>query len=417
MDTLEQILENHLSRCSLSVEMINDILARWGGLRPLINICSAFDGKWPINPLERNPLLQLTGAINHSARGQHAVHNFKASPGWTARFYKAIIGIWFYQEFIHVCKFIQWGGMSTLASIRRHELLLNSAASLRDCADIVKVWNIVFIRLISLPFQLGSPSIHRNVDLRTLPDRQNALRAPDISDLLITSICGPVHFPIIKRHFLFISGDLEVPYIAGADHSRYYEEDFPDNDGRLVYHGLGRALFTMNQRLANLFCLAGVGHRSGGHFSHHLHFWRSAFDQRVRAWSRGLKSPDDLFARYETCDQVVEAIIGKPLIKELLRRELHPEVLFARPFGPPFILQWHSEMADNLRAARKEHDHSPDHQLMPDAELDEAPISACPNKDDVEDSWYKTYHRSQQMLKVQNGISDDSVPVCYHVGP
>jgi hypothetical protein len=48
MDTLEQILENHLSRCSLSVEMINDILARWGGLRPLINICSAFDGKWQV---------------------------------------------------------------------------------------------------------------------------------------------------------------------------------------------------------------------------------------------------------------------------------------------------------------------------------------------------------------------------------
>jgi hypothetical protein len=402
MDMLEHILDNNLARCSLSVEVINDILARWGGLRPLINICCAFDGKWPTNPLERSPLLALTGGIHPSTKGEQAA--CKASPEWTARFYKAIMGVWFYQEFIHVCKFVKWGWNFELASIRRHEMLLNSAASLRDCADIMKVWNMVFIRLLSPPFQLGSPSIRSFTDLQTLPGRQNALRAPDISDLLITSICGPMRFSISYGDFLLVSGDLEMPSIKRANHLRYYEEDVPDNDGRLVYHGLGRALFTMNQRLADLFSLAGVGQQSGDHFSHHLHFWRCAFDSHVRAWSRGLKSPDDRFDRYETCDQVVEAIVGKPLIKELLRRDLDTKVPFSRPSCKPGILRWHTEMAARLRAARKK-------QLVRDDMRDETPISACPAKEDLEATWYKTYHRSQQMLRVQNGILDDGVPV------
>ena len=70
----------------------------------MINICSAFDGKWPINPLERNPFLELPESIHPSTKGDHAA--YKASPAWTARLYRAIIGVWFYQEFIHVCKFV-----------------------------------------------------------------------------------------------------------------------------------------------------------------------------------------------------------------------------------------------------------------------------------------------------------------------
>jgi len=84
----------------------------------------------------------------------------------------------------------------------------------------MEVWNIVFIRLISPPFQSGSPSIRRNVDPQTLPGRQNALRAPNISDLLITSTCGPMRFPINNRDFLLVSGDLQVPHVAKANHLR-----------------------------------------------------------------------------------------------------------------------------------------------------------------------------------------------------
>jgi len=132
-----------------------------------------------------------------------------------------------------------------------------------------------------------------------------------------------------------------------------------------------------------------------------------------------LRSPDDLSAKYETYDQVVEALVRKPLIKELLRRDLRAEVPFARPFGKPGILHWHTKIAASLRAARKKHERIPDPQLILNAMHDESSKFPCPSRptnDALEESWYKTYHRSQQMLRVQNGISDDSVPVCNYVG-
>jgi hypothetical protein len=55
MDALANILGVSQDRCVLSVQIVDDILARWGGLRPLIDICFAFDGNWPANPFGKNP--------------------------------------------------------------------------------------------------------------------------------------------------------------------------------------------------------------------------------------------------------------------------------------------------------------------------------------------------------------------------
>ncbi len=87
MDTLADIFDIYPTRSTLSKRMVDDITARWGGLRPLIDICFAFDGDWPSSPLVGNPMVGLVRSWPSTRR---------PSPQWVARFYKAIIGIWFY---------------------------------------------------------------------------------------------------------------------------------------------------------------------------------------------------------------------------------------------------------------------------------------------------------------------------------
>jgi hypothetical protein len=233
--------------------------------------------------------------------------------------------------------------------------------------------------------------------MQTLPDFQNALRPPDISDLLITSVRGSTSFPIHSMNFLLVRGMLLFDRVSI---SRYCEEDSPYEDGRILYHSVERGVLIMNQRLADLVALAGVSHQSGGYFSHHLHFWFRAFDKQMKAWAREVKSSDDLFARYETCDQVVEAILGEGLMKELLRSDLDPKIPSARPFAEPNLLYWHMKMAAGLLVAWQKKKRITACRTLMKAMFDSAPTSTWLTKESLNNSWYKTYHRPRQIMEV-----------------
>lgn len=116
----------------------------------------------------------------------------------------------------------------------------------------------------------------------------------------------------------------------------------------------------------------------------------NAFDKPESAWARSLESPDGLFARYETCDQIIEDIVRKAFVKEILRRELDPHVPFAR--SPVELNIWDEYMmvAIGLRVARQKESHIIDIRGF---------LAAMPcgtkrfPKRKNDKPWYKAYHR------------------------
>lgn len=164
---------------------------------------------------------------------------------------------------------MHWEYGTALSYLRDSDLLLSSVASIRDCADLIKVWNILFVRLINPLFQLGNPSIRAFPILHTLPGLRNALRPLDISDLLITITHGSTRFPPDSHSYLLIRWAFDVHLLRGVSISRHDEEATSDEDGRFLYHGLELNLIEMSWLLAGHFTLAGVGRQSGGHFTHY----------------------------------------------------------------------------------------------------------------------------------------------------
>jgi hypothetical protein len=120
MNALANILGAPQDRCVLSVQMVDDILARWGGLRPLIDICFAFDGNWPANPFGKNPATAILRGDRRCMQSQLlAVGPY---PQWVERFYKAINSVWLYQEAVN---FLQHHSLGmciclTCALLHRH---------------------------------------------------------------------------------------------------------------------------------------------------------------------------------------------------------------------------------------------------------------------------------------------------------
>lgn len=157
MDALANILGVSQDRCVLSVQIFDDILARWGGLRPLIDVCFAFDGNWPANPFGKNAATAVLRGDHRCMQSELLSVGF--SPQWVERFYKAINSVWLYQEAVNFCNIMHWECASALYVLFYSDMLMIPQATIRDNVDVIKVWNILFFRLFLPLFQLGRPSI------------------------------------------------------------------------------------------------------------------------------------------------------------------------------------------------------------------------------------------------------------------
>ncbi len=178
--------------------------------------------------------------------------------------------------------------------LRKVGLLFYPEALVRDKADLVKVWYILFVRLLGPPFQLGSPSIFHGLNRYRLQSFRNALRPPDISDLLIISSRALMPSPHNCSDSFLLDGFSDMIRLLGKNISRYHEEDSPWLDDEI-----GPSCFWIALELGNLFELAGVGVRRADDASRDtLSFWDDAFDGCVQAWKSKVESPDDYFASY-----------------------------------------------------------------------------------------------------------------------
>ena len=389
LDTLANLLDVRQTRRFISTRMADDILARWSGLRSLIDICFEFDGKWPTNPFDRNPVKMMATGARPSGNG--GLSACSPSAEWVARFYKAIVGVWLRQEIFNFCNMMNWESAIALSSFRAADSLPHPGCSIRDIADLIKAWNILFVRLLEPPFQLGHPSVIRRVTQDDMPGIRNALRPPDIANLLILSKDASVIFPPDDTVFLTNCGVFGFSS-ASICISRHHENDAPDEDGSFLQNNLTPLCKGLREELWGMFDLIGVGRPSFRKERHDgPNFTDRAFDTQLRTWTAKLKSPDDLFARYLTNDQVLEDIIGKAFLRELLRRDLDPKV----PFSTVTVADWHCKVATLFRWTIWTDSAHADLDEVMDA-LSEMIEDDAKSSDELwsrSAEWYDTYHR------------------------
>ncbi|ERF68798.1 hypothetical protein EPUS_06242 [Endocarpon pusillum Z07020] len=391
MDKLADLLSVRQTRRFVSVCMVDDILARWSGLRLLVDICFEFDGKWPTNPFERNPVKKMVTAARSSASGGLSVCSPSAE--WVARLYKAIVGVWLRQAILNFGNIMHWESAIALNVFRETDVLPLPGCSIRDMADLVKAWNILFVRLRKPPFQLGHPSVIRSVTQDDIPGIITILRPPDIANLLILSMDVSVPFPPDDTVFLANCGVSEFSS-GGIWFSRIHHTEAPEEDGSYLENSLTPICEGLRKALWVMFDLTRLGRSSFGKerqrdppFSHH------ALSIQMETWVAKVKSPDDLFARYLTNDQVVEDIIGKVFLRELLRRDLDPQV----PFSTRTAIDWYYKFASLFRwVARRDFADADVEEILEILDsLDEVTMDAIDTSDELwsrSAEWYNTYH-------------------------
>lgn len=346
IDTLANAFDPRPNKRFPSRRMVDDILVRWSGLRPLIDICFAFDGRWPSDSFAKNPMIELADRARLSSifgpcsRGP--------SPRWIARLYKAILGAWFHQETINLCNIMHWENATALCAIRRLRAMSYPGASLRDTTDVMKAWGMMFNRLAFPPFQLGNPAI-MNPSLFNrsgVLGSRNIFRPSDISDLLILSTDASKPFPPSSHRYLILRGATDVNPSTFIHISRHSEEDSPSEYGRRLYNNIHPAYVGLIAQVGSLFHLVGAGHRQPHCCHRTLRFWPRSLDGFVWDWAEKLQSQSDPFARYETNDQIIKDIVGTAILGELLPRDLNPQSSF-----PSFAeADWHALLAAGLRA-------------------------------------------------------------------
>jgi hypothetical protein len=267
------------------------------------------------------------------------------SPQWIARFYKAICGVWLHQEIVNFCNIMHSQCTTALHTIRKLDLLTYPKASIWDNTDLIKAWNILFERLLALPFQPGSPATFPVHNRTTFSHSPHAYRLPEISDLLAPS---SMKFPPDHYNHFMQRGSRDIHQRPCLSLSRPHKADSPSEDGSFLDNTLRPTLGKFGLRLAWLFQFAGIGRRRscGTSFWVASSLWR-LFIHCANTWRKNKDSAHDLFASYEMSDQVVEDIFGKALMKELLRRDLDPHV----PFAMFHVADWHVILALCLRAA------------------------------------------------------------------
>jgi hypothetical protein len=302
METLADIIGARRARPTLPVDMVDDIVARWGGLRVLIDLCYFLDGNWPSDPFGENPLLRFMNR-GQSRKNQDA-HGLVPSPDWIARFYKAVVAIWLYQEMISLYNIMRWECASALAVIRYLAPILCLGGNIRDCGDVIKAWNSVFVRLLSPPFQLGQPCVLPSNSLAA-PFARNVLRPANISDLLILSTGAPAFGPYRPNQLLLVHEMIafEFQLSAGICITRIHDGDSPDEGGALLTNEIGTNHGGIFIQLMTLFNQAGVGVRATPSKHNGLfRIWSRILQPRLADWSRRILSPTDRFTQYETGD-------------------------------------------------------------------------------------------------------------------
>jgi hypothetical protein len=308
--------------------MVDDILARWGGLRSLIDIRFTFDGNWPINSIIGNAVSEIFSQLCCSDQGVPAA--CLPSPQWIERFYKALVGVWFYQETVNLTNVMYWECTSALSVFRELSTFFNPGSTILDSADLVKTWNILFYRLLAPPFQLGNPDVLYGEVRPTLDGLRHALRPPDISDLLIASTEISIRFPQDSHQYLFPRGAFDLQNYDGICLTWSRDDHAPHEDGKFFLNEIGLAHAGMILQLTVLFHAVGVGHVRVAKRYQELYFWFRILGDYSQSWRTDLLRPTDTFGAYRTSDQVVEAIIGKEILKEMLRRGLDQTVPFAQ---------------------------------------------------------------------------------------
>lgn len=154
----------------------------------------------------------------------------------------------------------------------------------------------------------------------------------------------------------------------------------------------GHNFFVLCRLLGNSFHLAGIGHRQTDLSSINLHYRFPNLERYVQAWLEGLQSTDDVLGKYQTSDRVIEDILGTALLREVLRRDIDPQVPFARLFEE----NCNQIYADALRVAR---------QKTGDVTTIEKFAVAFPDSPKVcmehvdHNLWHTTYHRSWNQTK------------------
>jgi hypothetical protein len=228
------------------------------------------------------------------------------------------------------------------------------------------------------------------------PNFRTALQPSDISDLLIVSTRPWIRYPRDSRGYPSRRGAHLpglLPGIHASDHdeddSSHESKDFLSNRGKGPY--IGMAL-----QFPNLFCRADVGGCGSAYITSRRHplyipsrrhpLYIEAIAEHFEAWKWYSDSLKLRFAEDLTSDQVVERVLGKPLLRELLRCDLNCQIPFAQ-ISPG---DWYQPLAAWLRVAwlitvsRRELE-----AMFSDLlETVDGPIRTSNN-----DLWCKTYHR------------------------
>ena len=343
MESLAAILDARQDRSTLSEGIINDTLARWGGLRPLINICFAFDGDWPTDPLAGNPMAEMVRRLPSASQ----------SPShWISRFYKAIMVVWFFQEVVNFCNIMHWESASALHAFREWVQELCTNSTILESSDVIQVWNTLFIRLLSPLFQLGSPSIALSEFRPSLKCLRNGLRPPQLSDLLILSTRSFDDFSELHEYYVIQGLTLDSELQCGRDISlsRSYEDDSPEEDGKLMLNDLEQHPDLISSQLTRLFHKSGVGHRRAVALPGFVaNYWRRTYERYLQYWRQDLKSPKDIFAEHDTSGQLVGHIFGELALRKLIEKDLAPII----SLGVDDEGNMHQILAACLRLARR----------------------------------------------------------------